>query len=609
MAPMAINLQLRGAVYRFRRRVPDSLVERIGRKEIIRSLETSSRAEAGLRARVAWLATERVFGMVRANKSLERAQIDELLRRLTDEAVQNSPTRAELSRDFERLEPRYVDLLFGDEGRRAILSHPGKEQDLILEHLERLLDGAEIAVLKEATETAQTEARVHEIRRTMAERERRDMHWMALAAMLMLKEERSAKVPTSAALPASEATAEPKDAGRKESAPAALMTTGASSLAFLAHRDAYLASRVLATDDFPALKPNSIKQATKTLELWAELMGDRPIAVITKVEARRFRILLRTLPAAYGKAVRAGPVSLEAEIQRARARQAEVDGRNASLAPDMEREADIALVGLRTVKRHFSALSAYWQWLANHSYAPEDANPFIGFSWPGVRKGRKGRDMWSEQDLRTLLTSPRFASGSERGSFWWITIIGMYSGMRVEEIARLRIRQDIRDLHGRLAFVVQEQLGVWSPKTEAGARIVPVHPLLLKLGFHDFVERRAAQGHQRLFYDLPPRGKEQSYGADFSREFSKYKAALGIGPGTVFHSFRHSVRTILTNAPADQFRDAWIDAFMGHSADEDADEGRPKRQSVGVTVYLKAVDMENLCKVVEAIRYPVEPTP
>ncbi|ONG50074.1 hypothetical protein BKE38_19575 [Pseudoroseomonas deserti] len=162
---MAINLQLRGAVYRFRRRVPDSLVERIGRKEIIRSLETSSRAEAGLRARVAWLATERVFGMVRANKSLERAQIDELLRRLTDEAVQNSPTRAELSRDFERLEPRYVDLLFGDEGRRAILSHPGKEQDLILEHLERLLDGAEIAVLKEATETAQTEARVHEIRR------------------------------------------------------------------------------------------------------------------------------------------------------------------------------------------------------------------------------------------------------------------------------------------------------------------------------------------------------------------------------------------------------------------------------------------------------------
>jgi integrase len=170
-------------------------------------------------------------------------------------------------------------------------------------------------------------------------------------------------------------------------------------------------------------------------------------------------------------------------IARAQARQAAIDGRNAARPPGAEREPDVALVGLKTVKRHFSALSPYWHWLEIQGHAPEDTNPFVGFDWPGVHRGREGRDAWSEDDLRTLHTSPKFAPGAERGTFWWITVVGMYAGMRLEEIARLRIHLDIRELHGRLAFVIQEHPDLWNPTTEAGARIVPVHPVLLKLGF------------------------------------------------------------------------------------------------------------------------------
>ena len=54
------------------------------------------------------------------------------------------------------------------------------------------------------------------------------------------------------------------------------------------------------------------------------------------------------------------------------------------------------------------------------------------------------------------------------------------------------------------------------------------------------------------------------------------KFQLGIGPETTFHSFRHSVRPPLANASAD-IRDAWIDAVMGHAADEERDDDRRRR--------------------------------
>jgi hypothetical protein len=60
----------------------------------------------------------------------------------------------------------------------------------------------------------------------------------------------------------------------------------------------------------------------------------------------------------------------------------------------------------------------------------------------------------------------------------------------------------------------------------------------------------------------------------------------------VFHSFRHSVRTILGNT---DIKDSWIDAVLEHEGGE---------QSVGIAVYLKRIGVENLKTLVGAISYP-----
>ena len=182
--------------------------------------------------------------------------------------------------------------------------------------------------------------------------------------------------------------------------------------------------------------------------------------------------------------------------------------------------------------------------------------------------------------------------------------IGIFSGMRAEEIARLRC-VDVQVAGDIPFFNIVEQPDGWTPKTEAGIRMVPIHPFLLENGLLQYVEARRAEGSLRMFPALRPQGKDRKLSASFSRSFSHTKMKLGIGPKIVFHSFRHSVRTILTNKPPGVVRDAWIDAVMGHSAEDGSRRGGGG-PSIGETTYTKQIHVSNLLAAISAIDYPPE---
>ena len=317
----------------------------------------------------------------------------------------------------------------------------------------------------------------------------------------------------------------------------------------------------------------TVAQVHATFRLWVELMGDRPVDEYTGGDAGRFRDLLLRMPASHGKGGRINA----AEAIRLADHKATFD------------QVPVVRLATKTAKRHFSAMSQMWKWLQPREHV--EKNIFSGFVFAGTGGGKSKRDDWSEADLVKLLRSAPF--GLEAGQDAperWLPLIGMYSGLRLEEIARLR-PEDIVDIEGILTFKIQEQPG-WSPKTAAGERVVPVHPALLDLGVMGLVSRRHAEGTNRLFPDLRPTGPDGKLSAEFSRQFGKRKTALGVGPKTTFHSLRHSVRTILGNT---DIKDSWIDAVMGHEGGE---------KSVGISVYLKRIGITNLATVVAAIRYP-----
>lgn len=162
--------------------------------------------------------------------------------------------------------------------------------------------------------------------------------------------------------------------------------------------------------------------------------------------------------------------------------------------------------------------------------------------------------------------------------------------MRLEEICRLRPAEDIERINGVDCFVIQKHPDGWDPKTEAGERKIPIHPWLIKHGLLKLIDLRRAEGAGRVFPELPM--QRRKLGAQFSREFSRFKIGLGYGKKTVFHSFRHTFRTELENT---SHKDAHIDAVMGHEGGNRG-EGR---------TYVKGVSVTVLAKVVKSFRSPL----
>lgn len=226
----------------------------------------------------------------------------------------------------------------------------------------------------------------------------------------------------------------------------------------------------------------------------------------------------------------------------------------------------------KTANKYISALSSFWKWLASRGHIEEDVrNPWEEQSFDvGGRKGRGGprpKVPFNDEQVAALLANeaarsvPRYLPDLMR--------IAAFSGMRIEEIANLKVR-DCAD--GRLK--------VREGKTDAAVRDVPLHSQLVEL----VAGRRSGKDPDAwLFHELPDRrGKvAQERSAPATKAFTRYRRALGVDdvlPGRRqsrldFHSFRRwfamKARDALS-AGATGYREMTIAVVMGHKIDKKA---------------------------------------
>jgi integrase len=129
-----------------------------------------------------------------------------------------------------------------------------------------------------------------------------------------------------------------------------------------------------------------------------------------------------------------------------------------------------------------------------------------------------------------------------RDAWYWIPILGYLTGARLGELVQLHV-SDIH-LEGTVPFIEITDanggpLGSGEEKhvkSSAGLRKVPLHPVLLALGFPEFVRGRRddRRARKRLFYEV-------AYGADgqastvFSKWFARLLDKVGLSdPALVF---------------------------------------------------------------------------
>ena len=194
-------------------------------------------------------------------------------------------------------------------------------------------------------------------------------------------------------------------------------------------------------------------------------------------------------------------------------------------------------------------------------------NPFDSLRAERPRKAdpRKSRRDFTLNEVQAFFAQPVFtgAAGSRDRLLYrpghvkiddwrfWVPLIGLFSGMRLNEACGLAVA-DVKKAEGVTFFHVRDEIEGQSLKSVAARRKVPVHDVLVQVGFLTFVDGQREAGRVRLFEDLHEDASGYFSGIPskfFGRLIDRIKEEQPDDPGKlVFHSTRHTVTTRLRAA-------------------------------------------------------------
>jgi integrase len=210
------------------------------------------------------------------------------------------------------------------------------------------------------------------------------------------------------------------------------------------------------------------------------------------------------------------------------------------------------------------------------------------------KKDAKKRLPFSSDDLCRLFQSDPYLKGQiKRASEYWIPLMALFTGARLAEIAQLHC-SDLYEEQGVWVFDLNDD-GDKQLKSDNSRRLVPVHSTLIGLGLLDFLKvRRKTSG--RLFpeEERTAEGKFDAYGKRFASFRRKVGVAAEEGSMLDFHSFRHTVRTKLTEA---SIPEDLIDDIVGHASTS---------SSIGRRVYTHTQLIPQKKEAIEKIAYDLD---
>jgi integrase len=302
---------------------------------------------------------------------------------------------------------------------------------------------------------------------------------------------------------------------------------------------------------------HTINQERTTLRMFLEVAGDLPVDTYNRGHVSTFLDTMRRMPATYGRSPKDRNRTVADLI-------AEADEKDAPRLAD------------KTVKRHLSAVSTFWETVrdAGHITVSQRAELVSDHRFRAPKGAREQREAWTSEELVKLFSSPiwtgchpyfRTQQGTEliRDAKFWLPLLALFHGARLEEFADMRGRDlDQDDGTWRLHITTVER----RLKNDNAKRIIPLHPELVRLGFPQYVADTAPNAAAPLFPDLEPQGPDRKRGPRITRWFGHYRRAIGVYREDVaMHAFRHTAITHLRNVIQTAQQERHVDFLMGHA--------------------------------------------
>jgi len=217
-----------------------------------------------------------------------------------------------------------------------------------------------------------------------------------------------------------------------------------------------------------------------------------------------------------------------------------------------------------SINKHLSRLGTVLQWGFNNSYFSNNwNNPTQGKTVK--RKGNK-KDIspFSNDDINKIFSTDIYTKqlrpkGGSGEASYWLPVIALYTGMRMNEIGQLWLN-DVKQKDDVWFFNINENENK-NVKNNSSIRLVPIHQKIIDLGFIEYVNSLSGN---KVFPLLVNSGKYDGVTQNYSKWFGRHLRKIGIDDKSkVFHSSRHLVKDMLRNAGVDT---SINDSLFGHSS-------------------------------------------
>jgi integrase len=210
-----------------------------------------------------------------------------------------------------------------------------------------------------------------------------------------------------------------------------------------------------------------------------------------------------------------------------------------------------------TINDHLVVLAGFFDYCIDNQLV-QMQNPARGLLIPGAHNKAMSYLPFTNDEMAKIFAAGPYLKRMKLPDYYWGPLIAAFTGARAEEIASLEVGQ------------IYPVKGIWliditKGKTENAVRRVPIHEKLLELGLLDYCKAIKDAGHVRFFPHLVD-GKN-GFKKNMCRTFGNHLDAADVDikhPLKVFHSFRHTVVTALTDAGVN---DGLKRALVGHDID------------------------------------------
>ena len=297
-------------------------------------------------------------------------------------------------------------------------------------------------------------------------------------------------------------------------------------------------------------KIKEIESDKRIVEEFIEIVGDIDFSTITKKEVSHYIDVQTKLPPNRKKSPKYRDLSIK-EVMKLKLSQKEIQ------TP-------------QNINKRITKLSVFGNWGVRQGLLI--TNPFSGMKF-SVKKQPHTRQPFTADELRKIFKPETYLKWTIHFShpyrkdrvsnhlpYYWIFLLGIFSGMRTNEMCQILLSQ-VKKEKG-IWFIFIEDSEETKVKTENAIRKVPVHPQLIDLGFVDYVTAQKKSKRGRLFWELSE--DRDGFASHVSRHYNqRFLPAVGVWKKytKVLYCTRH---TFINKLYSEMVDENVIKVLIGH---------------------------------------------